>query len=83
MHKRVSEIIDLYDYYLSNYDVENMLLLVPEINKLSETYKDTSFLENFDQNMIFENYKQVFESDYQGDISTFSMDQKLLVYDLK
>ena len=84
MLKRATEIKDLYDNdYLRNYEVEKMLLLVQEINGFSELCIDTSFMKNLDQKIIFDNYQQVFESDYQGDTSAFSMDQRFLFNDLK
>ena len=72
MFKRGDEIRQLYDEYNRNYDVEEMLLLDPEIKRLKETYKEISFIKDFDHNMIFENYQEVFESEYEGDRSSFT-----------
>ena len=72
--KRGCEIKELYDDYLKNYEVREMLNLVSEIKGLSETCKDTGFMKDLDQKIIFDNYQQVFESDYQGNTSTFDID---------
>ena len=60
-----------------------MLLIVPEIQGLAETCKETSFMKDLDQKIIFDHYQQVFESDYQGKTSDFTIDQKFLFKDLK
>ena len=60
-----------------------MLLLVPEIKRLEETCKEKSFMKDIDHKIIFDNYQEVFESDYEGDKSSFTKEEKKIFKELK
>ena len=50
---------------------------------MAEEAQERGYIASLDQEIIYDNYEQVFKSNYIGDTSAFNTDQKFLFQELK
>ncbi len=57
-----------------HYQVEEMLHQRPRILEIKSELQEREYVANLDQEVIYDNYEQVFKSEYIGDTTGFNTD---------
>ena len=70
--KRATEIRAEFDNYTENYEIENMLMKQADIKEIEDIIAETEFMKTLDEGVLFENYAEVFKSEYQANTEHYS-----------